>query len=191
MAKEMLSFERLTRALTNLSQDDLLSLLKAVDALMPTKFSDPALSGQIFNAQGTFYKELSEVHMTLDEMLELIQGFNPAEVEVISHLVPYYFDRARHSTGQQVSASWGTTSSRVRYASNVWASAPDGVSLDDMQQRAELFKSFITLLKPAQDAKAAGDNQKAAELFEQAMSLLNEQGFTGPELERLRNLLQS
>src|SRR5262249_48046371 len=152
------------------------------------KRSDRALKGQTFQAEGTFYKEPSEQPMTVEEMLNLIREMNPAELQVLSHLVPYYFDPARHSNGQKVSAGWGTSSPLAGYSSTIWTSLPDGVSSDDLEQRAELFQSVMTHLQPAMDAKAAGDNLKATELFDQAMALLKEQGFGSPEFERFREL---
>jgi hypothetical protein len=169
----------------------LLSLLKAIDGLMHATSSDLALRGQIFKAQGTFYRQPPGQRLTLEEMLQLLTTLNPAELQVLHTLVPYYFDRTRYADGQLVSATWGTTSPHLQYASNVVGSAPEGVSLDEIEQRTEQVRAFMTLFTSAQQAKAAGDDKKASELFEQVIALLKEHGTSEPMLDYLRSLFQN
>lgn len=188
MLEPMVPFQRLTQELANLNEADLLILLKAVEGLMHTKTSDPALGGQVFQANAVFHRTPSDERMTMDEFIQIIQDLNPAELEIIYHLIPYYFDREIHRDGQQVSATWGQLAPCWR---DYFVSVPLGISRDDMQKRDERFKSLIALVRPAQEAKAAGDYQKASELFEQAMNLLKDQGVSGPMLEYLRNLFKN
>jgi len=190
MSQEKQPFERLTQALPYLGDADLLTLLKAVDELGHAIHSDPVLQGQRFEAQGTFYSQPFGPSLALEEMLQLAKTLNPAEMLVLRTLVPYYFDRNRYADGQQVSASWGTTSPHVRYSSNVMTSAPWKLSSEDMQQRNELFKSLVGFVQSVQKARAAGDNQLAAQLLEQVTSSLKDQGISGPYLEYLLSLFQ-
>src|SRR5260221_7322061 len=110
MADEKRSFERLTQALAHLSDHELLSLLRTIDGLRHPMYSDPALRGQVFEAQGTFYQQPVGQPLDFKDMLQLINTFNPAELQVLHTLVPYYLDRTRHTDALQVSATWGTTS---------------------------------------------------------------------------------
>ena len=188
MADELLPFERITQALANLSWDELRSLVKAVDELI--RRLGPTLAGQQFKAEGLFFEERSAPSITLDEMLQLINALNPAELTVLSSLIPYYFDGMRHYDGQRVSATWGSPSTHLRFLRVVrqdWL-LPEDVSQDDIQQRFDLANSIRDLVQSAQQAKAAGDQQKVSELFEQAMSVLKDHGFSGSQLETLRNL---
>jgi hypothetical protein len=190
MGEPALPFQHLTQALANLNEADLLSLLKAVDGLKLARNSDPALVRQLWQATGIFHQSPSEHPLTLAELVQLSQNLNPAELEVLSTLITFHLYRDSYTDGQQVSASWGSTNPHVAYRTDVSVSGAEGVSWEDMQQRADLFKSVVALIQPAQDAKTAGDNQKATALFEQAMRLLAEQGFEEPILAVARNLFQ-
>lgn len=191
MANESLPFERLTRQLANLGPDDLVSLLKAIDELRQTHSSDPAYQGQLFRAEGIVFETKPDPTVTLRDMLPLIAELNPAQLQVLHTLIPCYFDGMKHIGGEHVSATWGTTHPALSQAVQITVGSPVHISPDDMLQREELFKSVIALVQPAQEAKAAGDNQKALELFDEAMRLLKDQGFSGPMLDYLQNLLKS
>jgi hypothetical protein len=182
MPEEITSFEQFVGAIGHLGKDELLKLLNAVDELIPTTSSDSSYNDEVFRAEGSFFEVPSDQPIPLDEMLQLIQRFNPAELRVLSSLIPFYMDRARHTDGQLITVRWSTRSV------GVLGTAPKGLSQADIEQREEAFKSLINLLHPAQEAKAAGDQQKALELLEQAMSLLKVHGISEFELQRLRDL---
>ncbi len=191
MTDERQPFERITRALVDLGQDDLLNLLKAVEELRLKQFPNPSYKGQIFRAEGIVFEEPSDQPMTLQEMLLLLRDLDPAELQVLSTLIPSYLDGMRGTGPQHVSATWGTTNPAVAFASNVGWTGPTAFSPSDMQQRAEIFKACMALIQPAQEAKAAGNHALASQLLEQAMNLLKEQGIPDPLLEHLRNLFLS
>lgn len=192
MADENPAFVRLKRALANLSEGDLLALLRASDDLREAASKNPAFEGKHFEAEGKFDKGHADISLPLDEMLRLMKELNPAELKVISTLAPSYFDETRQSFGMKVSATWGTrypetTDLRVGYSESVFQGF-DGVSGEDVAQRMALFQTMVPQIRAIEDAKSAGDMSKAMELFEQAISLLKNQGISDAAIRRLRDV---
>ncbi len=180
MADKRLPFTQITQALPNLSTDNLLSLLKTVHEVHSKAASDPAFTGKEFQAEATFLEKRTDQYLTLDELLQLIKGLNPAELEVLSYLIhdyvldnliPYKFVGVRYSGGDHYSSHVGPTGDSFSSTGMIYA-VPKGVSLDDIQQRDKLreFTSnlvmYCTLGRGAQD-----DIQRPAQLIKSMVDL--------------------
>ncbi|MEP7287413.1 MAG: hypothetical protein ABI947_16775 [Chloroflexota bacterium] len=164
-------------------------MLTAVNEQKIKHISDHSYIGQQFHAEGVIFETPSDDPMTFHEMLLLIQDLNPAELQVLGSLIPAYFDGVQHSGKEHVSASWGSPNPRVlRF--DIGRSGFSNLSQDEGLRRAELFKSSLAFIQPAQQARSAGNYELASELFEQAMNLMKEQGIDNLTLESMRKLFQ-